>query len=350
MALSTEIGKIAATCPKEKDALVAAATDIGSMSAEINNLVQVYGKGFWTAEQKDSVCIHLHQWIFIKAFNTYRNTKTRDEDTKTREEDARIAEQRQHARNLIGGAAPGTTFKAESKKRPLSKGPSTTEDKGTKKLEGTKKRRTAMKPKSLKAKKGEAAQKDYVEGPSVSVVGNDTGLVGRYQIADMLVKNLYDNPTWPETNRNERALLDLIEIEWSRSPDYYTFLDPGTYTVRNTILHMWIAERRHIMTVDDSLYTIEVVSAEQRFWDMNKVRAMRWEWTQWKTTVTKDGTATEVTAKDMLCQVFADLSFAEGPRVLKMFSDGLEALESRALVLGDGNTAVNLESLEWSCT
>ncbi|KAF2281513.1 uncharacterized protein EI97DRAFT_31538 [Westerdykella ornata] len=127
--LHEEIKAVAMKLPLTQDELVGMAADRESIREEVRFLMEWFGERVWgkgpggrnltrrlvVGREGDGelIRLHLHQAIFMKAFNTRRNQHAKQRAQAERDEDVAIAERRQRERDMWRNAEPGEKAKLD---------------------------------------------------------------------------------------------------------------------------------------------------------------------------------------------------------------------------------------------
>ncbi|KAF2000126.1 hypothetical protein P154DRAFT_209565 [Amniculicola lignicola CBS 123094] len=363
--LQDEVTAVAARLPKALEELIDVAADPRSLDHAIDDLCAEYGHDVWgmdanrshlldptegTAYSKDllyeneedrkMICLHLHQWICLKAFNTYRNTQ--------RQKVAR------HAKEDIkeNNSTPGTVFKKRHGSSPVVGNPR----------------------KLFKVLDDEAATSHHDRNDSdtttaerslfslTSTLFSDTTqsmpsnrMLRRCTIADLLVRRLH------KINNNdvdEHHLLNLIEQEWSEYSAEYQSMAKDLYPLLNTTLTAWIHERRTVLRLEAKLKdnssskTVPPGSSPaptqttvpEWFMELNKLRGEHVALMGMANSVRLNGQ--ECTTEEVLGYVFERLTASNGSSVREMWVEGLRNLAEELNELANAGREITIGQSE----
>lgn len=281
--------------------------------------------------------LHLHQWVFLKAFNSWRNAEqsrkarlSKDDDSSSTLKRSPPSSSPSTAQNLV-------------KKRKLVPSPQALQRAGSHTYtQHLRDDLIAEAHETLAASTSTRNNQDLQQTaklPKAQFKTNGNASFGlellpRFNLADQLIKFLYgiDKETVKETD-----VLALLEKEWTRNADLYRRKLSVRYPTLSNIFMAWIAERRTITQLKTSLNDDKIKSHE-RFLAFNDLRIQRIMWSNIGAEI--DGK--ELPADDMLCLVFSEMTIIRGSVAMEMFRRGLEELGREVDGLNDGHIATNI--------
>jgi hypothetical protein len=236
----------------------------------------------------------LHQWIFLKAFNSRRNGID--------------AAKRKKGDPLV---ATGT-------KRAVQASSSATKPKKMKTLDVPR----------VGAGGSKALSPSLRKEPR-SPFTDESDQERLFELAAHIVKYLHGKPD----TITDKEFLTLLEGHWMDSVAQYEEVFGSLYPAASYVLTSWISERRSIIALGED------IKPEEQFLTANDIRIMRLKWTH--TSVQHHGEMMDST--DILCYTFAKITDSTGKGTLTMFRDGLEKLHGELAYLQDGNVIIQLE-------